>query len=202
MCARYKLAKNPDPTGNNSKQSLHPRVVPYGTVRIKELMRDIESRSGLSSADIKGALQVIADVMAEQLDRGYNVELEGIGFFSVSLTARPVADQKEIRSESIHFRNVNFRCSKYLKSKLKTMYLERVPESRGTLLSFDERISRLMDYLKSHHYITCGDYRGLTGCSKYLALKDLNQLIHEGKLAKGGYRSTRVYSLPLPAMET
>ena len=67
---------------------------------------------------------------------------------------------------------------------------------------YREYSRRLMDFLKLHHYITCGDYRGLTGCSKYLALKDLNQLIHEGKLAKGGYRSTRVYSLPLPAMET
>ena len=55
--------------------------------------------------------------------KGYIVELEGIGFFSISLSSRPVMDKSEIRSKSIHFRNVNFRYEKYLKKKLKTMRL-------------------------------------------------------------------------------
>lgn len=122
--------------------------------------------------------------------------LDGLGFFSVSLTSRPVMDKKEIRSESIHFKNVNFRCGKYLKNKLKTMHLERIPEGKGILPPFEERVRRLTEYLTTHHYITCSDYRDLTGCSKYRALEDLNKLINEGKLEKGGYRSTRVYLFP------
>ena len=152
--------------------------------------------NGFSGADIKGALRVIADAMAFRLDEGYNVELDGLGFFSVSLVSRPVMDRKEIRSESVHFRNVNFRCGKYLKSKLKSISLERMPEGKGVLPSFDERVRRLTEYLNTHHYITCGDYRELTGCSKYRALEDLKKLIDEGKLEKNGYRSTRVYSFP------
>ena len=196
MCARYRMVRNPNPTGDKKKQALHPRVVPYGTISTEELMRDIEGRSGFSGADIKGALRVIADAMAFRLDEGYNVELDGLGFFSVSLVSRPVMDRKEIRSESVHFRNVNFRCGKYLKNKLKTMDLERMPEGKGVLPPFGERVRRLTEYLEKHHYITCGDYRELTGCSKYRALEDLKKLIDEGKLEKNGYRSTRVYSLP------
>lgn len=196
MCARYRMVRNPNPTGDKKKQALHPRVVPYGTISTEELMRDIEGRSGFSGADIKGALRVIADAMAFRLDEGYNVELDGLGFFSVSLVSRPVMDRKEIRSESVHFRNVNFRCGKYLKSKLKSISLERMPEGKGVLPSFDERVRRLTEYLNTHHYITCGDYRELTGCSKYRALEDLKKLIDEGILEKNGYRSTRVYSFP------
>ena len=180
MCARYRLVRNPDPTGEHKKQALHPRVVPYGTLRISDLMYQVESRSGLLAGDVKGVLQTLADVMADKLEEGYIVELERIGFFSISLSSRPVMDKSEIRSESIHFRSVNFRCGKYLKKKLKTM----------------QRLRRLTNYLSTHHYITCGDYRELTGCSKYRALQDLNQLIDEGKLTKNGYRSTRVYSFP------
>lgn len=196
MCARYRMVRNPNPTGDKKKQALHPRVVPYGTLRTDDVIKEAESRSGMSGADIKGALRVIADVMASRLDQGYNIELDGLGFFSVSLSSRPVTDKKEIRSESIHFKNVNFRCGKYLKSKLKTMHLERIPEGKGVLPSFEERVRRLTEYLHTHHYITCSDYRDLTGCSKYRALEDLNRLINEGKLEKGGYRSTRVYSFP------
>lgn len=196
MCARYRMVRNPNPTGDKKKQALHPRVVPYGTIHTNDLIEEAEGRSGISGADIKGALQVIADVMARRLDDGYNIELDGIGFFSVSLASRPVMNKKELRSESIHFRNVNFRCGKYLKSKLKSMHLERMPEGKGVLPPFDERVRRLTEYLNVHHYITCSDYRELTGCSKYRALEDLKKLIDEGKLEKGGYRSTRVYSFP------
>ena len=38
MCARYRLVRNPDPTGKHKKQALHPRVVPYGTLRVNDLM--------------------------------------------------------------------------------------------------------------------------------------------------------------------
>lgn len=196
MCARYRMVRNPNPTGDKKKQALHPRVVPYGTIRTNDLIEEAEARSGMSGADLKGALRVIADVMASRLDQGYNVELEELGFFSVSLSSRPVMDKKDIRSESIHFKNVNFRCGKYLKNKLKTMDLERMPEGKGVLPPFGERVRRLTEYLEKHHYITCGDYRELTGCSKYRALEDLKKLIDEGKLEKNGYRSTRVYSLP------
>ena len=196
MCARYRMVRNPNPTGDKKKQALHPRVVPYGTLHTDEVIKEAESRSGMSGADIKGALRVLADVMTSRLDQGYNIELDGLGFFSVSLTSRPVMDKKEIRSESIHFKNVNFRCWKYLKSKLKTMHLERIPEGKGVLPPFEERVRRLTEYLNTHHFITCSDYRDLTGCSKYRALEDLNKLINEGKLEKGGYRSTRFYSFP------
>ena len=135
MCARYRMVRNPNPTGDKKKQALHPRVVPYGTLHTDEVIKEAESRSGMSGADIKGALRVLADVMVSRLDQGYNIELDGLGFFSVSLTSRPVMDKKEIRSESIHFKNVNFRCGKYLKSKLKTMHpgrKRRSPSFRRT----------------------------------------------------------------------
>lgn len=84
-----------EPHGRQEKQALHPRVVPYGTIHTNDLIKEAEGRSGISGADIKRALQVIADMMAFRLDEGYNVELDGIGFFSVSLASRPVMDKKK-----------------------------------------------------------------------------------------------------------
>ena len=169
-------------------------------VAIERAGKDLEAKRKEVFSDFSAyGYRILAqdfDVMADKLEEGYIVELEGIGFFSLSLSSRPVMDKSEIRSESIHFRSVNFRCGKYLKKKLKTMHLERMPETQSTLPSFEERLRRLTNHLNTHHYITCGDYRELTGCSKYRALQDLNKLIDEGKLAKHGYRSTRVYSFP------
>ena len=60
-------------------------------------------------------------MMVDFLMYGYNVELEGIGTFSVSLKSRPVMEKNEIRAESIHFKDVKFRSSKELRDRLKTM---------------------------------------------------------------------------------
>ena len=70
---------------------------------------------------MKGILQLFQDMMVDFLMFGYNVELEGIGTFSVSLKSRPVMEKNEIRAESIHFKDVKFRSSKELRDRLKTM---------------------------------------------------------------------------------
>lgn len=36
MCARYRMVRNPNPTGDKKKQALHPRVVPYGIYTAKQ----------------------------------------------------------------------------------------------------------------------------------------------------------------------
>lgn len=195
MGARYTLVRNPNPKGNDEKQALHARVVPYGTIGIDELMDNAQGRSTFTAADIRGALQLLADLMAESLKEGYNVELEGIGFFSISLSSRPVMEKSEIRSESVHFKNVNFRCSKYLRGRLKSMSLTRLKEEKVNILPSNERERQLFRYLEKHLYITSSTYRGLVGGTKYGALQDLSRLVEAGRLEKGGYRSTRVYTM-------
>ena len=86
MCARYRMVRTPNPTGEKKKQALHPRVVPLGTLHTDDLIEEVENRSGISGADIKGALRVLADVVADRLEQGYNVEVENFGFLSVSLS--------------------------------------------------------------------------------------------------------------------
>lgn len=193
MGARYTLVRNPNPESSDETQALHARIVPYGTIGIDQLMENAQGRSTFTAADIRGALRLLSDLMAERLEEGYNVELEGIGFFSVSLASRPVMEKKEIRSESVHFKNVNFRCGKRLKDRLKNMPLVRLKEGKSNLIPPEERQQLLMHYLEKHHYITSSTYRGLVGCTKYSALQDLNHLVDEGMLEKGGYRSTRIY---------
>lgn len=74
--------------------------------------------------------------MAENLRSGNNVEIEGLGFFSVSAQSRPGDGQEELRSESVHFKNVT-RCSQSLKDRLKTMPLTRLKEEKSR--TFNDR---------------------------------------------------------------
>ena len=168
MTARYRMERNPDSGKNGNKMPLHPRLIPYETVSIKKLMKYAKSRSTYSEADIAGALQLITDLVTERLREGDNVEIEGLGFFSVSLQSRAVMSKTELRSESVRFKNVNFRCCQQLKKALKTMPLTRMKSSGHHAPGMADREELLYRYLDENSYITVRSYRYLIGLSDYI----------------------------------
>ena len=176
MTARYRMERNPDSGKNGNKMPLHPRLIPYETVSIKKLMKYAKSRSTYSEADIAGA--------------------EGLGFFSVSLQSRAVMSKTELRSESVRFKNVNFRCCQQLKKALKTMPLTRMKSSGHHAPGMADREELLYRYLDENSYITVRSYRYLIGLSDYSARKDLAALVASGRLVKGGSRLFAIYTLP------
>lgn len=193
MTAKYQLVHNSDFEGNSEDQTLHARVVSNGTIRLTDLMEVGSDRSSFTRSDIKGALQLIADLLEEGLNNGYHVELDGIGFFSVSLSCREETDKTKIRSESIRFRGVNFRLGKQMKQRLKGMRLYRQPQSRKAAFTPEEREQRLWSYLSRKPYITTCAYMSLNSCTKYLALKELKHQITAGTLITAGPRNNTLY---------
>lgn len=194
MGAIYKMTRNPAVSGKEENPLLHPRVVSRGTIGIEELMESAKERSSFSGADMKGIMQLISDLIAEHLTMGYCVELEGIGFFSVALQSRPVMDKLELRSESILFKNVNFRCSKHLKDKLKCMKLTRAKETSSKSYSPLEREQRMEMYFNQHEpCISRTTYMRVCMCNKHCALADLERYVQEGKIVRAGSRNTTIY---------
>ena len=91
----------------------------------------------------------------------------------------------ELRSESVRFKNVNFRCCQQLKKALKTMPLTRMKSSGHCAPGMADREELLYRYLDENSYITVRSYRYLIGLSDYSARKDLAALVASGRLVKG-----------------
>lgn len=70
MSAEYKLVRRPDPHKTDVKQPLYPCFVPSGIVRLDDLARMARGRSSFSSADIKGMLQLLQDLIVDALEYG------------------------------------------------------------------------------------------------------------------------------------
>ena len=102
----------------------------------------------------------------------------------------------ELRSESVRFKNVNFRCCQQLKKALKTMPLTRMKSSGHCAPGMANREELLYRYLDENSYITVRSYRYLIGLSDYSARKDLAALVASGRLVKGGSRLFAIYTLP------
>ena len=186
MAANYKLVRNPDPANSDKLKPLHPRIKSLGTLSIEQLADRAQGRSSLSPATIKSALLVISDLLQETLREGYNVNLNNIGYFSVSLKSRPVMEKNEIRSESVHFSHVNFRCAQELKDKLSTMEVTRAQSVTVPNLSQTEKELRLKKHFEQKLNLTTTEYMNLTYCSRQKALKELKSLVQEDKITKIG----------------
>lgn len=197
MAATYNLFRNPAGADKEKKNNrLHARLVNQQVVRTDRLVKEITNFSSFSSADVKGMLDMLRFVLDFHLQLGEIVELEGIGTFNVSLKNVPSDKEKDIIPSKVSFNKVVFRSSKELKKNLQWMEVERADEgSRLKILSSHKRKENILYYLELKGYISSSTCRGLNGCSKYLALKDLQELQKEGKIIRIGSKNNAQYLL-------
>ena len=199
MATQYDLKPGLGPKNEEGEPILYPKVVPYGTKTLKDIMYDATLHSGLNASTVLGVVTFLEDTLAEYLASGYNVKLGNIGTFSASLKSRKVTTKEEIRAKSIHFDNVRFKAAEELKKDIaRQMKLERADAYRAFKTSSDEytpeeRFQLLCNHLDKHGYITRKDYSELTGLLKTKASIELKKWYLEGKIDKDGRAPHIVY---------
>lgn len=196
MTAQYGLFRNPPQKGEKESDILHARIIPGRTIRIDRITYEISQCTSFSPGDVKGLLQAFADVLVMYLEDGDEVDLEGLGHFSVSLKCPKINAPRQVRAEDISFKSVNFRCSKEITDRLMSMRVERKPgSSKPVKYSSEERKKRILDFFERHDTVMSSDCMGINECTRYLALKDLKELMAEKKIEKQGYRKIAIYVL-------
>ena len=182
MSAYYDLYQSP-PDENGEASLLHARILPKGTIPADKFRELVHKATGFSPAILDGTLQAITDELYSWLADGWIVEVGELGFFSLSLKCdKTVTDKKDIRSPSVHFRNVNLRIGSKFRKRFQTMGLERK--------------QKLLQHLDKYGCITRADYEQQTGRAKHQAVADLNLFLEEGIIRKYGSGKTVVYLKP------
>lgn len=194
MAAEFSYFKNPPQPGDKNPL-MHPRVIVQGTKTTADLAFIISECSTFSSADTKGVLEALGKWVPFYLKEGYNVELEGIGLFSISVQGPLVDDPKKVMAPDVHFKDVNFRTSLQLKEKLKFIKFEHKPLSKTTFVIPEKRKQQILTYLKNHPAMSRTTCMQLNRCSKHIAIADLNELIAGDLIEKLGDGRTVLYVL-------
>ena len=85
VMAKYKLQEMPD-VHNTGKRKVYPKMVTNQTLSRKEFVKKMQGyHRGISESTTEAVLMDVADMLVNVLSMGYNVNLEGIGTFSLSL---------------------------------------------------------------------------------------------------------------------
>jgi len=195
MGALYDLYKTPTPYGVVEKKGLlHARIVNGTRVACDVLLKEIADASTFTRGDLMGMLSAVSDAMARHLTLGDVVELEGLGYFSVSLKSNATAERCEVNSATVEFNSVHLRVSKEMKKKLSSMRLTRreKPDDKPELLPV-ERLALAMECLRIHVFMSRMDYQRITGCNKSMALRDLDFWVEASILRRYGSGKVIVY---------
>jgi len=196
MEVKFGIYDTPQPKNRKGGKLTHARLHSKGTKQIDEITSFINEVSSLSPSDIKGVLEALFQYFSFNLRDGYNVELEGLGHFSVSLDSRLIKEENGKRKMRVRIDGVNFRCSPRLKKAISQTSLKKEKRQTPTLPALEIRKDRMIAYIEKHGAINASEYRWINSCSHYRATLDLKQFIEEGVILRSGRSTHKVYLLP------
>ena len=203
---KYKLQEMPD-VHNTGKRRVYPKMVTNRTLSRKEFIKRMQGyHRGISESTTEAVLLDVADMLVEMLSMGYNVNLEGIGTFSLSLgfeDDKPTEMQSEedkMTYRKVGVKDIYFKASpEFIKEvKRETDHdLERdmggVKVIRKQLYSREERIARALEVIEANGLITLSDYAYINNLSRTAASLELKEITDDktspiGSMGSGSHK--------------
>ncbi len=203
---KYKLQEMPD-VHNTGKRRVYPKMVTNRTLSRKEFIKKMQGyHRGISESTTEAVLLDVADMLVEMLSMGYNVNLEGIGTFSLSLgfeDDKPTEMQSEedkMTYRKVGVKDINFKAAPEFIREVKRETdrdLERdmggVKVIRKQLYSKDERIARALEVIEANGLITLSDYAYINNLSRTAASLELKEITDDktspiGSMGSGSHK--------------
>ena len=185
--AKYKLQEMPD-MDESGKRRVYPKMVINRTLDTKELIEKMKLyRRAFSPSIIEGVVTDLEDMLVEVLSMGYNVKLDGIGAFSLSLgfeDEKPTEIQEEgdkMLYRKVGVKGVNFKVAPEMVKRIRRETdLERdmggVTVLKKKLYTREERIARALQVIERNGYITLTDYAYINNLNRCTASKELREI--------------------------
>ena len=189
---KYKLQEMSD-VHHTGKRKVYPKMVVNRTLSRKEFIERMHGyHRGISPSITEAVLMDVEEILVEMLSMGYNVNLEGLGTFSLSLgfeDDKPTemqSDDDKMTYRKVGVRDVNFKASPdFIKSvKLETdRDLERDMGGVKLILkkkyTREERIARALDVIDEKGFIGLTDYAYINNLSRTAASLELKEISYD-----------------------
>jgi len=187
--AKYKLQELPA-LSNVGKRRVYPKLVTNRTLSTADMIEKMKLyRRTWSPSMIEGVLMDVGDLLVELLSMGYNVKLDGIGTFSLSLDFEDdkpkemQGDDDKMIYRKVGVKNINFKSDPELVKQVKRATdrdLERdmggVKVIRKEVYTQEERIARAMKVIERDGLITLADYASINNMSHTAASLELRKI--------------------------
>ena len=190
--AKYMLQEMSD-VHHTGKRKVYPKMVVNRTLSRKEFIERMQGyHRGISASTTEAVLMDVEEILVEMLSMGYNVNLEGLGTFSLSLgfeDDKPTemqGDDDKMTYRKVGVRDVNFKASPDFIQSVKRETdpdLEREMSGVKQILkqkyTREERIARALDVIDENGFIGLTDYANINNLSRTAASLELKEISHD-----------------------
>lgn len=206
--AKYKLVEMTD-LRNTGKRRVYPKLVTNRTMSFSDLLDKMKLYNrGLSPTVVDAAVTDVRDMLVELLSMGYNVNIEGLGTFSLSLDFeddKPTemqGDDDKMIYRKVGVKNVNFKPSPELVKDIKRKTdrdLERdmggVKVIRKELYTREQRVARALQVIDENGFIGLTDYAYINNLSRTAASLELKEICakEDSPIRSAGQHSHKVW---------
>ena len=187
--AKYMLQEMSD-VHHTGKRKVYPKMVVNRTLSRKEFIERMQGyHRGISPSTTEAVLMDVEEILVEMLSMGYNVNLEGLGTFSLSLgfeDDKPTemqGDDDKMTYRKVGVRDVNFKASPDFIQSVKRETdpdLEREMSGVKQILkqkyTREERIARALDVIDENGFIGLADYAYINNLSRTAASLELKEI--------------------------
>ena len=206
--AKYKLQEMSD-VHHDGKRKVYPKMVANRTLSRKEFIDKMQGyHRGISPSTTDAVLMDVEDMLVRMLSMGYNVNLEGLGTFSLSLgfeDDKPTemqGDDDKMAYRKVGVRDVNFKASPDFIQSVKRETdpdLEREMSGVKQILkqkyTREERIARALEVIDENGFIGLTDYAYINNLSRTAASLELKEIDsdHDAPIHSVGQHSHKVW---------
>lgn len=204
--AKYKLQEMSD-VHHTGKRKVYPKMVVNRTLSRKEFIERMQGyHRGISASTTEAVLMDVEEILVEMLSMGYNVNLEGLGTFSLSLgfeDDKPTemqGDDDKMTYRKVGVRDVNFKASPdFIKSVKQAADRDLERDMGGVKLILkkkytrEERIARALDVIDENGFIGLTDYAYINNLSRTAASLELKEITADrtspiGSMGSGSHK--------------
>lgn len=197
MAIQFEWYENPSATNREEEKHYHARPMHNGSVDTEYLAAQIQGRCSLATIDVAAVLDALSYVMAEHLQEGKRVHLDGLGYFQVTLGVDgDVAADTKRRNTKVKMKTVRFRADCKLKSNIGAIEVEHTKYGAHSRRLTDEEIGqRLKNYFATRRVMTRSDFQTCCGMTRITATRHILRLREAGVLRNIGTRMHPIYIL-------
>lgn len=170
---------------NVGKRTVYPKMVTNRTMDTADIVEKMKSYNlGISTRLIELVVKDLSDILVNYLSMGYNVKLDDIGTFSLSLGFEDDKD-KELKTDNdkmtyrkVGIRDMNFKASKEIVKRLRReTTLDRCESEVSKLVKSpytqERRIARALSIIRKYGFCDLQTYANINVLSRTVASQEL-----------------------------
>lgn len=173
---RYDFFRTPSQA--NGQKNYHVRILKPQVLEFEDVKDSLNLFSSVTPGDVSAVVEGISTLLVSQLTSGRRVHINGIGYFSLSVSAPTIDDKQDFDACDIQIKGINFKPDATLMKQMRKqeMHFRRNDVSHSKELKLEDLLLIFENFYAEHDSMSFREFCIITRLPHTTAYRLLKQL--------------------------